>query len=92
MDGQLKEPTVERERQIVIELKKLEVIAERQEVFRKELISRLAPVTREQKPVEDVKVDMPSTSVPLADDLAVVAKQLDETNEVLEDILNRLEI
>ena len=92
MDGQLKEPTVERERQIVIELKKLEVIAERQEVFRKELISRLAPVTREQKPVEDVKVDMPSTSVPLADDLAVVAKQLDETNEVLEDILNRLEM
>ena len=92
MDGQLKEPIVDRERLIVIELKKLQGIAEKQERFRKELTSRLVPVARAQQSTASEDAGMPSTGVPLADDLAVVARQLDKTNETLEDILERLEI
>jgi hypothetical protein len=33
-----------------------------------------------------------ATGVPLADDLSVVLSQLNVTNSILEDILNRLEI
>ncbi len=82
----------ERDKHIVSELKRLQGIAERQEMFRKELISRLASVSREQTPIACEDKAMPSIGVPLADDLAEVARQLDETNEILEDILNHLEI
>ena len=81
----------ERDRYIAIELKSLQGIATKQEVLRNELLDKLTPVIRS----EDSKQGMPpseSCSVPLADEIAVVASSFAVTNEVFEDILNRLEI
>ena len=82
----------ERDKYIVSELKRLQGIAERQEMFIKELVSRLSPVTVNEHSDEEKSPLPASFGVPLADDMAIVARRLETTNEILEDLLSRLEI
>ena len=81
----------ERDKYIAVELKNLQGIASRQDKLRDELLTRLIPVTRSE-PSKQGKNPSESCGVPLADDLAAISQSLSVTNEVFEDILERLEI
>ncbi len=82
----------ERDKYVVAELKRLRGIADRQDMFINELVSRLSPVTLAEHTDENTIKDYPSNGVPLADDMAAVARDLERTNETFEDLLSRLEI
>ena len=83
----------ERDKYVNAQVSRLREATERQEMFRNELESRLTPViqggtpeTSEKSPPEE------GTGVPLAEELAAIARRLEQTNNFFEDILNRLEI
>ena len=82
----------ERDKYVISELRRLQGIAEKQEMFGKELLSRLSPVILTEQIDANAPTDHPSLGVPLADDLAGIARQFEKMNEIFEDILNRLEI
>ena len=82
----------ERDKYVNAQVSRLDKAAERQVMFRGELESRLTPVIQGSTPETSGMNPEEGTGVPLAEELAAIARRLELTNNFFEDILNRLEI
>lgn len=72
-------------------IKHLKRSIDTQAKYRDNLLAKLTPVmNRDAAALAEPSQE--ATGIPLADDILTVAKQIDTTNSILEDILNRLEI
>ena len=83
--------TAERDKYIPSEVKAIQAQVERLEGNKNQPVSVLAPITTPD-PVDGEGTTQPSTGVPLADDLNLVAGDLTRINQTLEDLLSRVEI
>ena len=83
---------VEREKYVNSELMRIEKMAAQQIELRDELLVRLERVLLDDDTSQLEPNPETSIGVPIADDLALIARHFEKTNMIIEDILNRLEI
>jgi hypothetical protein len=81
----------QREARIPSAVKHLQRAIDTQAKYRDNLLAKLTPVmNRDAAPHGESSQE--ATGIPLVDDISGAANQIDLTNSVLDDILNRLEI
>jgi len=91
MSNQPVSAVAERDKLVVAELNRFHGAVARQVTIRNELVARLIPVTTSEPPQVSAK-SKTETGVPLADEIAEIVESIINTNDILDELLSRLEI